>query len=56
MVSDSSSWYPIWAAANAVDYMCAQLGKKGVALGLGEFAILITHCWLREYLLRLEES
>ena len=35
-VSDTSDWYKIWAAANAVDYMCAQLGKKGLALGLGE--------------------
>lgn len=34
--SDSSDWYKIWAAANAVDYMCAQLGKNGFALGLGE--------------------
>lgn len=36
-VSDTSDWYKIWAAANAVDYMCTQLGRKGLALGLGEF-------------------
>lgn len=35
-VSDSSDWYKIWAAANAVDYMCTQLDKSGLALGLGE--------------------
>lgn len=34
-VSDTSDWYKLWAAANAVDYMCTQLGKKGLALGLG---------------------
>ena len=37
MVSDSGDWYKIWFAANALDYMCAQLGKKGVVIGLGEF-------------------
>lgn len=37
VVSDTSDWYKIWAAANAVDYMCTQVGKKGLALGLGEF-------------------
>lgn len=36
LVSDSGDWYKMWFAANAVDYMCAQLGKRGVALGLGE--------------------
>lgn len=35
-ISDSSDWYKIWAAANAVDYMCAPLDKGGVALGLGK--------------------
>jgi hypothetical protein len=46
-VSDSSDWYKIWAAANAVDYMCAQLGKNGLALGLGESFPLILWfvCW-----------
>ncbi len=39
-VSDSSDWYKLWAAANAVDSMCAQLGKNGLALGLGESAPL----------------
>ena len=38
-VSDSSDWYKIWAAANAVDYMCTQLGKNGLALGLGALFI-----------------
>ena len=36
LVSDSSDWYKIWAAANAVDYMCTQLGQAGLAIGLGE--------------------
>ena len=36
LVSDSSDWYKIWAAANAVDYMCTQLGHGGLALGIGE--------------------
>ena len=35
-VSESADWYKIWAAANAVDYMCTQLGKSGLALGLGK--------------------
>lgn len=35
-VSDSGDWYKLWAAANAIDYMCEQLGKNGIALGLGE--------------------
>ena len=34
-VSDRSDWYKIWAAANAVDFMCCQLKKRGVATGLG---------------------
>ncbi len=34
--SDSSDWYKLWAAANAVDYMCGQFGENGIALGLGE--------------------
>ena len=36
LVSDTADWYKIWFAANAVDYMCAQVGRKGVAMGLGE--------------------
>ena len=36
LVSDGGDWYKIWFAANALDYMCAQLGKRGVALGLGK--------------------
>ena len=35
-VSESTDWYKVWAAANAVDYMCTQLGKGGLALGLGK--------------------
>ncbi|CAF9912602.1 MAG: hypothetical protein HETSPECPRED_000984 [Heterodermia speciosa] len=35
-VSDSTDWYKIWAAANAVDYMCTQQGKGGLALRLGK--------------------
>ena len=36
LVSESTDWYKIWAAGNAVDYMCTQLGQSGLALGLGE--------------------
>ncbi|KAL8650496.1 MAG: hypothetical protein Q9210_003790 [Variospora velana] len=35
-ISDESDWYKIWAAANAVDFMCCQEGRRGVATGLGE--------------------
>ena len=35
-VSDASDWYKIWAAANAVSYMCVHQGKRGVALSLGK--------------------
>lgn len=35
-VTDSGDWYKIWAAANAVDYMCCQVGRNGSALRLGK--------------------
>ena len=35
-VSDTSDWYKIWAAANAVNYMCVHGGKRGVAVGVGK--------------------
>lgn len=51
MVSDSSGWYQIWAAANAVDFMCVQLGRKGIALGLGKFrAFSCQVSWLTGFL------
>ncbi|KAL8998625.1 MAG: hypothetical protein Q9169_002376 [Polycauliona sp. 2 TL-2023] len=34
--SDTSDWYKIWAAANAVEFMCTQLGKNGTANRLGD--------------------
>ena len=40
-VADYGDWYKIWAAANAVDYMCCQLGRKGVAIALGNDALPI---------------
>ena len=33
---DTGNWYKIWAAANAVEFMCTQLGKDGNATSLGE--------------------
>ena len=36
--TDTSDWYKIWAAANAVDFMCTQLGRNGSATRLGELA------------------
>lgn len=35
-ISEESDWYKIWAAVNAVDFMCCQMGRRGVATGLGE--------------------
>lgn len=35
-VSDTSDWYKVWAAANAVNYMCVHEGKRGVSVGLGD--------------------
>lgn len=35
-VSDTGDWYKIWAAANALDFMCSQRGRNGVARGLGK--------------------
>ncbi|KAL8734994.1 MAG: hypothetical protein Q9166_001119 [cf. Caloplaca sp. 2 TL-2023] len=31
----TSDWYKVWAAANAVDFMCSQLGKRGAATVIG---------------------
>ncbi|KAL8671952.1 MAG: hypothetical protein Q9168_003578 [Polycauliona sp. 1 TL-2023] len=31
---DTGDWYKIWAAANAVEFMCTQLGKNGSATSL----------------------
>ncbi|KAL8856138.1 MAG: hypothetical protein Q9178_007263 [Gyalolechia marmorata] len=33
---DTGNWYKIWAAANAVEFMCTQLGKDGNATSLGD--------------------
>ncbi|KAL8986746.1 MAG: hypothetical protein Q9177_003986 [Variospora cf. flavescens] len=35
-ISEESDWYKIWAAVNAVDFMCCQVGRRGVATGLGD--------------------
>ncbi|KAL8846470.1 MAG: hypothetical protein Q9221_008436 [Calogaya cf. arnoldii] len=34
--TDTGDWYKIWAAANAVEFMCTQLGKNGTATSLGD--------------------
>ena len=34
-ISASADWYRLWLAANAIDYICIQLGRKGLALGQG---------------------
>ncbi|KAL8752725.1 MAG: hypothetical protein Q9199_005541 [Rusavskia elegans] len=34
--TDTGDWYKIWAAANAVEFMCTQLGRNGTATSLGE--------------------
>ncbi|KAI4127650.1 MAG: hypothetical protein LQ338_003098 [Usnochroma carphineum] len=39
-VSDTGDWYKLWAAANAVNFMCNQSGKRGVATGLGDNKLL----------------
>ena len=39
--SDTSDWYKLWAAANAVDYMCIRRGMGGIATGHGN-AIFIS--------------
>ena len=36
-VKDTDSWYNMWLAANAVDYMCIHFKQQGVALDLGEY-------------------
>lgn len=35
--SDVSDWYKIWAAGNAIDYMCTHFGKSGIAVGIGKW-------------------
>ncbi|KAI4229833.1 MAG: hypothetical protein L6R40_008043 [Gallowayella cf. fulva] len=40
----TTDWYKVWAAANEVDFMCAQLGRNGTAGIVGEFAPYITAC------------
>ncbi|KAI4173471.1 MAG: hypothetical protein LQ348_006577 [Seirophora lacunosa] len=35
-ITDEGDWYKIWAAANAVDFMCCQQGRRGVATALGD--------------------
>ncbi|KAL9011933.1 MAG: hypothetical protein Q9173_003270 [Seirophora scorigena] len=35
-ITDEGDWYKIWAAANAVDFMCCQQGRSGVATALGD--------------------
>lgn len=37
-VKDTAAWYGLWMAANAVDYMCIQKGRQGLAFDLGECA------------------
>ena len=32
---DTFDWYKLWAAANAVDYMCVQYKRSGLAIALG---------------------
>ncbi|KAL8826311.1 MAG: hypothetical protein Q9191_003882 [Dirinaria sp. TL-2023a] len=39
-VSDATDWYKVWAAANAVNYMCVHGAKRGVSVGLGERGLL----------------
>ena len=41
--TDTYDWYKLWAAANAVDYMCVEKGKAGLAIGLGELPSKRTH-------------
>ena len=40
-VKDTWDWYNMWMAANAVDYMCIQRGKQGVATNLGECLLIL---------------
>lgn len=37
-VSDTGSWYKIWEAGYAVDYMCTQCGRGGIAVGIGRWS------------------
>ena len=34
--TEKYDWYKLWAAANAVDYMCVQYKQGGLAIALGE--------------------
>ena len=43
---DTASWYDLWAAAVALDGMCARGGKTGKSRFLGE----VTRIWLPVYL------
>lgn len=40
--TDTYDWYKLWAAANAVDYMCVQQKRSGLAIGHGEFEMFLT--------------
>jgi len=40
-VKDTADWYGLWMAANAVDYMCIQNRRQGLAFDLGECASII---------------
>lgn len=40
-VKDTADWYGLWIAANAVDYMCLQKGRQGLAFDLGECASIL---------------
>lgn len=35
-LSDKGTWYKIWAAATAIDFICCQLGRRGVAVSQGD--------------------
>ena len=43
-VSDSASWYQVWAAGNAVDYMCTHTGRGGIAVGIGKLIRFCLRC------------
>ena len=45
--TDKYDWYKLWAAANAVDYMCVQLKRSGSATGLGESFSVISPPFFR---------
>ena len=41
-VKDTSDWYKIFAAVNAIDFMCTLKGRDGTAYDLGEFDTFAT--------------